>query len=109
MTKSNFDITSYMQYDATFGEFWMMLRDEYELTKKYILKLSNSSMLMEDYPIERASILAREKIVLPLLTIQHYAIRTLLNKKLSEDKEAIYRKLIARTIYGVVNAGRNLA
>src|SRR5690606_37366294 len=89
MTKSNFDITAYMQYDDTFGDFWKMLQEEYELTKAYVLKLSNSSMLMEDYPIERASILAREKIVQPLLTIQHYAIRTILNKGLSEEKEAI--------------------
>lgn len=109
MTKSNFEVTAYMQYDETFGAFWCMLRDEYELTKKYLLKLSNSSELMENYPIERASVLAREKIVLPLLTIQHYAIRTMLNKKLSAEQEAIYRKLIARTIYGVVNAGRNVA
>ncbi|NGM66732.1 phosphoenolpyruvate carboxylase [Sphingobacterium sp. SGR-19] len=109
MTKSNFDITAYMQYDETFGDFWKMLRDEFELTKKYILKLSNSSVLMEDYPIERASVLAREKIVLPLLTIQHYAIRSLRNKKMSPEQETVYRKLIARTIYGVVNAGRNVA
>lgn len=109
MTKSNFDITAYMQYDETFGEFWKMLRDEFELTQKYLLKLSNSSVLMENYPMARASVLAREKIVLPLLTIQHYAIRTLLHKKMSPEQEAVYRKLIARTIYGVVNAGRNVA
>ncbi len=109
MTKSNFDITAYMQKDETFGEFWTMLRNEFELTKKYILKLSNTSYLMEDYPIDRASILAREEIVLPLLIIQHYAIRTILNKDLSEEQEAIYKKLVARTVYGVVNAGRNLA
>ncbi|TDS17279.1 phosphoenolpyruvate carboxylase [Sphingobacterium paludis] len=109
MTKSNFDVTAYMQYDETFSEFWSMLKEEYELTRSYVMKLSNSSVLMEHYPIERASILAREKIVLPLLIIQHYAIRALRDNGLSEDKEAIYRKLIARTIYGVVNAGRNLA
>jgi len=109
MTKSNFDVTAYMQYDETFGDFWSMLRDEFELTKKYLLKLSNTSVLMEDYPIERASVLAREKIVLPLLTIQHYAIRNMLHKELSAEQEAVYRKLIARTIYGVVNAGRNVA
>lgn len=109
MTKSNFDITAYMQYDEKFGDFWLMLREEYELTKAYTLKLSNSQVLMEDYPIDRASILAREKIVLPLLIIQHYAIRTLLNNNVSTEKEAAYKKLIGRTIYGVVNAGRNLA
>lgn len=109
MTKSNFDMTAYMQNDETFGDFWKMLRAEYELTKTYLLKLSKSSQLMEDYPIERASILAREKIVLPLLTIQHYAIRALAHQELSEEQQANYKKLIARTIYGVVNAGRNIA
>ncbi|MGO1244448.1 MAG: phosphoenolpyruvate carboxylase [Sphingobacterium sp.] len=109
MTKSNFDITAYMEKDETFGEYWTMLRDEFELTKKFVLKLSKSEVLMEYYPVERASILAREKIILPLLTIQHYAIRTILDKDLTEEREAIYTKLVARTIYGVVNAGRNLA
>ncbi len=109
MTKSNFDITAYMQTDEKFGDFWLMLREEYELTKTYALKLSGNAVLMEDYPVDRASILAREKIVLPLLIIQHYAIRTLQYSDISEDKERAYKKLIARTIYGVVNAGRNLA
>jgi len=109
MTKSNFDLTAYMEKDGTFGGFWTMLRDEFERTKKYALKLSRSSFLMEDYPIERASILAREEIVMPLLIIQHYAIRSILNRNLPEETEAALKKLIARTVYGVVNAGRNLA
>ncbi|MBE8723101.1 phosphoenolpyruvate carboxylase [Sphingobacterium pedocola] len=110
MTKSNFHITSYMKDDPTFGAFWSLLHDEYQNTKKYLLKLSNSEILMQNYPVERASILEREKIVLPLLIIQHYAIRTLeKNKKISEEKQDVYKKLIGRTIFGVVNAGRNLA
>ena len=109
MTKSNFDITSYMQEDATYGEFWKLLHGEYEKTKAYLLKLSNSSILMGNYPVERASILEREKIVLPLLIIQHYAIRALQKQNLTEEQISVYQKLIGRTIYGVVNAGRNLA
>ena len=64
---------------------------------------------MENYPVERLSILEREKIILPLLTIQHYAIRVLNEGNISEEKKAVYEKLIARTVYGVVDAGRNLA
>lgn len=109
MTKSNFDITAYMHDDKEFGEFWNMLKEEYDKTRAYLLKLSNSEVLMENYPIERASILEREKIVLPLLIIQHYAIRKIDSGKLSEEQKEVYRKLISRTIYGVVNAGRNLA
>ena len=109
MTKSNFDITAYMKDDEHFGDFWTMLYEEYEKTKSYLLKLSNSKVLMQNYPVERASILEREKIILPLLTIQHYAIREIEHKKLTEEQKEVYRKLIGRTIYGVVNAGRNLA
>ena len=109
MTKSNFDITAYMKDDAKYGEFWKGLFEEYVLTKEYLLKLSNMNQLMENYPIERESILARENIVLPLLIIQHYAIKALSNPDLDDAKRAIYTKLIARTIYGVVNAGRNVA
>jgi phosphoenolpyruvate carboxylase len=109
MTKSNFDITSYMQYDEKYGEFWKMLHEEFVKTKAYLLKLSGSEYLMENYPVERSSIMEREKIVLPLLIIQHYAIRKISSGKLSTDTENVYRKLIGRTVYGVVNAGRNLA
>ncbi|MBB2952408.1 MULTISPECIES: phosphoenolpyruvate carboxylase [Sphingobacterium] len=109
MTKSNFDITSYMQYDEKYGEFWKMLHAEFLITKEYLLKLSNTSKLMENYPIDRESILARENIVLPLLIIQHYAIKVINEGKLDEKKREAYAKLIARTIYGVVNAGRNVA
>ncbi|MCI0920068.1 phosphoenolpyruvate carboxylase [Sphingobacterium rhinopitheci] len=109
MTKSNFDITSYMKDDAVFGEFWMNLNEEFEKTKKYLKKLTGFSVLMENYPVERESILQREKIVLPLLIIQQYATRSLEKENLDEKQEQIYRKLISRTLYGVVNAGRNLA
>lgn len=109
MTKSNFDITAYMKEDEHFGEFWSNLKEEYDRTKKYLLKLTGMQELMENYPVEKASILEREKIILPLLIIQHYAIRLLEKDQIDKDKADTYRKLIGRTIYGVVNAGRNLA
>lgn len=109
MTKSNFDITSYMKDDNVFGEFWQNLHEEFLKTTKYLKKLTGFSVLMENYPVERESILQREKIVLPLLIIQQYAIRSLENESLDEKQSDVYRKLISRTLYGVVNAGRNLA
>ena len=110
MTKSNFDITSYMKDDDRFGEFWLTLKEEYDRTKKYLLKLTGMDELMENYPVEKASILEQEeKIILPLLIIQHYAIRLLEEGEVDQEKAETYRKLIGRTIYGVVNAGRNLA
>lgn len=110
MTKSNFDVTSYIQYDEKYGEYWKKLNKEYELTKEYVLKLTGMDELMDNYPVEHSSIMERENIVLPLIIIQHYAIRKLNNEAIDHQKtRAIYEKLIARTVYGVVNAGRNLA
>ena len=109
MTKSNFDITAHMENDEKFGDFWKNLKAEYDKTKSYLLKLTGMNELMENYPVEKASILEREKIILPLLTIQHYAIALLDKGELDEKTANIYKKLIGRTIYGVVNAGRNIA
>jgi len=109
MSKSNFDLTSHIQEDEVFGAFWKKMRDEYERTKAYILKLSGSRVLMENYPVERESIAMREKIVLPLLIIQHYAIKKLQSGQLGEQDSEVFAKLVTRTVYGVVNAGRNLA
>lgn len=109
MSKSNFDLTSYIQYDEVFGDFWKKMRDEFERTTKYVLKLSGTTVLMQNYPVERESIAMREKIILPLLIIQHYAIRKLRAGGLSDKDSEVFSKLITRTIYGVVNAGRNLA
>ncbi|MFC3199280.1 phosphoenolpyruvate carboxylase [Parapedobacter deserti] len=109
MSKSNFGLTSYIEHNETFGGFWKKMRDEYERTKRYVLKLSGSSVLMENYPVERESIAMREKIVLPLLIIQHYAIKKLQEGNLSEKDSKVFSKLVTRTVYGVVNAGRNLA
>src|SRR6185503_14391647 len=33
MTKSDFRVTAFLEHDKKFGQFWVMLRDEYELTK----------------------------------------------------------------------------
>ena len=53
MTKSNFDITSYMQHDKEFGDFWKMLKEEYDRTRDYLLKLTGMKELMENYPVEK--------------------------------------------------------
>lgn len=108
MTKSNFNITAYLKDDEKFGTFWNMLREEFELTKQYFLKLTGTTMLMERYPVERKSIATREKIVLPLVIIQHYAIKKMHNLSTDDPNYEIYGKLLTRTVYGIVNAGRNL-
>lgn len=108
MSKSDFRVTAHLRNDPRFAEFWQMLYNEFELTKKLLLELTCTTTLMEAYPVEKRSIAARERIVLPLVIIQHYALECLNN---STDEELIntYNKLVIRTVYGIVNAGRNLA
>jgi phosphoenolpyruvate carboxylase len=108
MSKSDFRVTAYLEKDKKFGQFWKMLKDEFELTKAMLLELTGSKVLMDEYPVERRSIAIREKIVLPLVIIQHYALHCL-NHTDDEELTKIYNKLVIRTVYGIVNAGRNLA
>ncbi|EHQ30753.1 phosphoenolpyruvate carboxylase [Mucilaginibacter paludis] len=109
MSKSDFRITAYLVDDATFGGFWKMLKAEFDLTRELLLSLTGSTVLMQEYPVERRSIALREKIVLPLVILQHFALQQL-NQLPPDDKfYAVYNKLVVRTVYGIVNAGRNLA
>ncbi|RYZ98757.1 MAG: phosphoenolpyruvate carboxylase, partial [Sphingobacteriaceae bacterium] len=108
MSKSDFRVTAYLEKDEKFGEFWKTLRNEFELTKAMLMELTGSTELMQEYPVERRSIAIREKIVLPLVIIQHYALQ-LLNNNENPEMTEIYNKLVIRTVYGIVNAGRNLA
>jgi phosphoenolpyruvate carboxylase len=108
MSKSDFRVTAHLAEDKKFGAFWQGLKDEFELTKALLLELTGTTMLMEESPVERRSIALRERIVLPLVIVQHYALQCL-NKEHDEELTGIYNKLIIRTVYGIVNAGRNLA
>ncbi|RYZ94939.1 MAG: phosphoenolpyruvate carboxylase, partial [Sphingobacteriaceae bacterium] len=108
MSKSDFRVTAYLEEDEKFGEFWKMLRNEFDLTKTMLLELTGAEGLMQEYPVEGRSIAIREKIVLPLVIIQHYALQ-LLNNNTNPEMTDIYNKLVIRTVYGIVNAGRNLA
>ncbi|MDB5230742.1 MAG: Phosphoenolpyruvate carboxylase, type 1 [Chitinophagaceae bacterium] len=108
MMKTYFPLTEYLKDDAQFGELWNLMHTEFELAKKYVLKLSGSKELMEDYPVEKASIQMRERIVLPLVSIQQYAlaqIREAVNEE-TNNKE-VFEKMVIRSSFGIINAGRN--
>lgn len=108
MSKSDFSITAHFANDKQYGDFWKILHDEFELSRSMLLKLSGHTTLMENYPVEKSSIAVREKIVLPLVLIQHFAMEQL-QTQLTEEEQQSYEKLAIRTVYGIVNAGRNLA
>jgi phosphoenolpyruvate carboxylase len=54
----------------------------------------------------------REKIVLPLITIQQFAIAQIRNIERDLVKNPLidtYQKLVIRCSFGIINAGRNSA
>ena len=105
LTKSFFKLTAYMQNDTEYGPFWDQIHDEYQRAKKYLLKLTGQSELMENEPAGKASIMMREKIVLPLLTIQQYALGKLHQK----GSDEVLEKMVTRSLFGNINASRNSA
>ena len=112
MKKCYFPLTAYLSNDEKYGELWNNIYQEYELTKRYVLQLGGKTELMSDYPVDSLSIAMREKIVLPLLTIQQYAInkmREMEERLVNSPAKETYQKLVIRSSFGIINAGRNSA
>ncbi len=112
MMKSFFPLTAFLSNHKQFGELWQMIYNEYELTKQYLSKITSQSELMADYPVDQLSIQMRERIVLPLVTIQQYAltkIRELDEALVQAPVKETYEKLAMRCSFGIINAGRNSA
>ena len=112
MKKCFFPLTEYLANDQQYGEIWNMIHNEFILTEKYVLKLNDKTELMENYPVEQLSINMREKIVLPLVTIQQFAIAQIRDIEKTIIKDPLrdtYSKLVMRCSFGIINAGRNSA
>lgn len=113
LSKSFFDLTRYMSKDPEYGAFWNIIYEEYETSKRLILKLTGFTELMENEPIDKASIAVRESIVLPLLTIQQYALKKIQELEKAEVKDEaqieIFKKMVTRSLFGNINASRNSA
>jgi len=111
IAKSFMPLTAYMKDDPEFGAFWQIIKDEFDLTRKLLLKIARHEEIMENYPEGKASIAVRERIVQPLLAIQQYALI-----RISEMEDApefplkpVYEKLVTRSLFGNINASRNSA
>ncbi len=113
LSKSFFDLTKYMSEDPEYGKFWTIIYNEYETSKRLILKLTGYKELMQEEQVGRASIKIRESIVLPLLTIQQYAlkkIQDLENEEVRDEEQIkIFEKIVTRSLFGNINASRNSA
>jgi phosphoenolpyruvate carboxylase len=112
LAKSNFHLTRYMQNDTRFGDFWKMLYAEHELTHEMVLKVAQQDFLLQDNARARLSIELRERIVLPLLVTQQFAlmkINELRNENEDDPRIEDFEKMVVRSLYGNINASRNSA
>jgi len=106
LKKCNFDLTSYISKDKEYKEFWNMLFEEYNLSKKMVLLISGYKDLMEEESVSKNSIEIRENIVLPSLVIQQAALQKIENNSAYKTN---YEKMVRRSLYGNINASRNSA
>ena len=112
MKKCFFPLTEHYASHPVYGEIWRLIYDEFELTRRYIFKLSGKNELMADYPVEQLSSQMRERICLPLSTIQQCALTKVNVLEKSGDNKPmkeVYEKLIMRSSFGIINAARNSA
>lgn len=109
MVKSNFAITKHVASDTAFNSIWQNIKEEFKLTTQLYLELSHAKSLMENDVVSKHSILLRDRIVLPLLTIQQYALGKIQEVKDNPTALASYEKLLTRTMFGIINAARNSA
>lgn len=112
MNKCFFPLTAYLSKHPKYGALWNEIYGEYERTKKYLLKLSGASDLMADKPTDQLSVQMRQRIEMPLVTIQQYAltmIRDLDEKGADPSEKNVYEKLAMRCSFGIINAERNSA
>ena len=112
MKKCYFPLTQYLSTHPKYGELWQMIYDEFELTKKYIFLLTGKTALMANYPVEQLSIAMRERIVLPLATIQQFAMASMRNSEEQLETDPLketFEKLVIRSSFGIINASRNSA
>lgn len=106
LSKTFFPLTSYMKENPKYGPFWQILYDEYQRSLEMMLEISSYDTLMQEEIVSKISIQTREQIVLPLLTIQQYALQ-----KIAEGIEPTksYESMVTRSLFGNINASRNSA
>ncbi|MBL7111311.1 MAG: phosphoenolpyruvate carboxylase, partial [Bacteroidales bacterium] len=112
MTKCFFPLTAHLSDHERYGRLWNMIHQEFERTRKYLLRLSGSPDLMADRPENQLSVKMRQRIELPLLTIQQYALQMIREREETGkdgDEKKVYEKLAMRCSFGIINAERNSA
>ncbi|MCX7638098.1 MAG: phosphoenolpyruvate carboxylase [Cyclobacteriaceae bacterium] len=108
LAKTYYPATQYLSRDREFGTFWKKMYGEYKISCSELLDVTGLKMLMEDKPLNRESVELREQIMLPLILIQQYALQQL-RRGTGKNYADHYRKLVLRSMFGIINASRNSA
>jgi phosphoenolpyruvate carboxylase len=112
MSKAFFPLTQYFSKHEKFGTLWNDFHNEYQRSKTYVLKLTGEKELMGDKPVDKMSIQMRQRIELPLTTIQQNAlakIREIEEKNGDQALKEVFEKMVVRCSFGIINAERNSA
>ena len=110
MLKCDFRLTAHLAHHPEFGALWNTIHDEFQRTKRLVLAISGQSELMERNPAIRESIGLRDSLIKPLLVIQHFALMKRAEGQGAQAngwEEETLRRLIIRTMFGIINASRN--
>lgn len=109
LIKSFMPLTAHLEDSIPYGTIRRLIADEYDLTVHNILELGGHEVLMQEYEVDKLSVQMREEIVLPLVAIQQYALHRIREAPAVSDQKAVYEKMVIRSTFGIINAGRNSA
>ena len=111
LAKTFFPLTRHLSKHPQYGAIWKRVHKEYQETRRLLLTISNQPELMANTPTGQASVQLREQIVLPLLTIQQFALACLRGEEEIPKgiPRRVFRRMVVRSMYGIINAGRNSA
>ncbi|HLP40637.1 MAG TPA: phosphoenolpyruvate carboxylase [Fibrobacteria bacterium] len=114
LSKSYFPLTRYLEKDRKYGKLWRRIYREATLSKNLLKEITSQQKLMESNPVVRESIRIRERLILPLLVIQQYAMGRV--KAIQKNPEAhpkgaldAYTKMVVKAMAANINAARNSA
>ncbi len=110
LSKAFFPATEYLRDEEDYREFWDKMHEEFKRTDRLLLEISGQKELLDSNVVTKESIKIRERIVLPLITIQQYALQMLSEAPENRSMEVeTLNKLIMRAMFGIINAARNSA
>jgi phosphoenolpyruvate carboxylase len=109
LSKTSFALTSYLEDDPEYADFWRMIRDEAARTRTHLLEVSEQSELLDSEPAVRQSIRMREEIVTPVLVIQQYALNAITDPtvRIANESRETLERMVTKSLAAAVNASRN--